>query len=234
MMDKAIAITLQSLRSRNLTGIFAESAEDAKNKILALIPANAVVERNDSTTVTQIGVIEALKKRGTKVLERGDDQVKRPISSDVFLTGTNAITQDGRLVDVDFVGNRIAGIVWGHPSTIIVVGRNKIVKNLEEAFYRVRNIIAPNHVRIRAVELGGRPRDTPCVVTGKCIDCRVRDRVCNVFVIIEGKPYRIELTVMLINEDFGLGWDEFWPKERIAKIIENYKKFVWVPSRPTN
>lgn len=229
-MDKEVETTLKSLKSRNLTSVYAENSEDANKKILNLIPKDAVVGRNDSTTVTQIGIVEELKKRGTKVLERGEGPDNRITTCDIYLTGSNAITQDGRLVDVDFSGNRIAGIVWGHPETIIVVGRNKIVKNLDEAFHRLRNVIAPNHIRIRAVDLGGRQRNTPCVTTGKCSDCRVKDRMCNVFAIIEGKP-RTDITVIIINEDLGLGWDESWPQERITKIIENYKRFVWVPPR---
>jgi hypothetical protein len=120
---------------------------------------------------------------------------------------------------------------WGHPTTIIVVGRNKIVKDLNEAFLRLRKVIAPNHIRIRAVELGGRQFETPCIVTGECNDCRVRDRLCNVFTIIEGKPIQTDITVIIIDEDLGLAWDESWSRERIAKTIENYKRFVWIPLR---
>jgi hypothetical protein len=229
-MDKEAKLILKSLESRNLKGVYAENSEDAREKILNLIPKDAVVGRNDSTSVTQIGVIEELKKRGTKVLERGGESQNRITDCDIYLTGSNAITLDGRLVDVDFSGNRVAGIVWGHPQTIIAVGRNKIVKNLDEAFYRIRNVIAPNHIRIRSAELGGRIRDTPCVRTGKCGDCRVKDRMCNVFAIIEGKP-ATEIIVVIIDEDLGLGWDENWPQERINRIIEKYKRFVWVPPR---
>lgn len=244
-MDKEVETTLRSLRSRHLNGVFAENPEDAKSKILDLIPQDAVVGIGDSTTVIQLGVKDELKKRGTRVLDGFDPKtvytsikdwkefhnklVEESMMCDVFLTGTNAITQDGRLVNVDAAGNRVAGMFWGHPTTIIVVGRNKIVKNLDEAFHRLRNVIAPNHIRIRAVELGGRRVETPCVVTGECNDCRLRDRMCNVFTIIEGKPFRTDITVIIINEDLGLAWDEFWPRERIAKIIENYKRFVWIP-----
>ena len=156
------------------------------------------------------------------------DVRKEATVCDVFLTGTNAITQDGRLVNVDATGNRVAGMVWGHPTSIIVVGRNKIVRDLDEAFHRIRNIIAPNHLRIRATELGGRKRNTPCMVTGECSDCKSIDRICNVFSIIEGKPSQTEIIVVILNQDVGLGWDPSWPQDRIEKIIENYKKFVFI------
>ena len=244
-MDEEIETTLKSLRSRHLNGVFAKDSEDAKSLLLDLIPQQAVVGIGDSTTVAQIGVKEELKNRGTKVLDGFDRKtahmstedyeefhnrlVKESTMCDVFLTGTNAITRDGRLVNVDAAGNRVAGMFWGHPTAILVAGRNKIVKNLDEAFHRIRNVIAPNHIRIRALELGGRGFETPCTITGKCNNCRVRDRLCNVFTIIEGKPFRTDINIIIVNEDLGLSWDESWPRKRIAKIIENYKKFVWVP-----
>jgi hypothetical protein len=103
------------------------------------------------------------------------------------------------------------------------------VKDLDEALERIRKVIAPAHFRIRSGELGGRKRETPCVATGKCADCRSEDRGCNVFTIIEGKPTQTNLNVILVDQDLGLGWDPSWPKERIENIRDNYKKFVWVP-----
>jgi len=243
-MDVQIEKTLASLRFRNLNGTFTESEESARSKILDLIPKDALVGIGDSTTVRQLGVKEELKKRGTTVLDAFDQSaryvgikdwderrklIEKSTMCDVFLTGTNAVTQDGRLVNVDATGNRVAGMFWGHPTSIIVVGKNKIVKDLQEAFHRLRSVIAPNHIRIRAVELGGRRHKVPCVITGKCNDCRTTDRLCNIFTIIEGKPSRTNMNVVIVDEDLGLSWDESWPTERIAKIVENYKRFVWIP-----
>jgi hypothetical protein len=241
-MDIQIKECLASLHSRHINGIFAENSEDARQKILKLIPQEAVVGIGDSTTIRQIGIPKILRERGIKILDAFEPKdkesheyhqrlVKEATVCDVFLTGTNAITRDGRLVNVDAAGNRVAGMFWGHPISIIVVGRNKIVKGLEEAFDRIRYIIAPNHIRIRSVELGGREFKTPCVTTGECNDCRATDRACNIFTIIEGKPFRTTLNVIIVNEDLGLSWDPSWPQERIAQIIENYKKFVWIPMK---
>ena len=202
-----------------------------------MIPRKVVVGIGDSTTVRQIGIIDELKKRGTIVLDgfyrgvswaRHNELVKESTLCDVFLTGTNAVTLDGRLVNVDAVGNRVAGIFYGHPMSLVVLGKNKLVKNLDEAFHRIRNIIAPNHIRLKA-QLGGEPVKTPCITTGKCNDCKSKDRKCNVFTIIEGKPRRTDIYVVIIGEDLGLAWDESWPKERISKIIGEYKKYVWIP-----
>lgn len=246
-MDNQIEKTLSSLHSRHINGIFAENGDDANSKILDFIPNNAVVGIGDSTTISQLGILGALKARGTVVLNPFEQRkglknnkeilawskriAKEATVCDVFLTGTNAVTLDGRLVNVDMVGNRVAGMFWGHPTSIVVAGRNKIVKDLDEAFTRIRGVIAPNHIRIRLAELGGRKLKTPCVTTGECNDCRVIDRGCNVFTIIEGKPFFTNLNVIIVNEDLGLGWDSSWPPSRIKRIIENYKKFVWVPGK---
>ena len=244
-MDSQIKEILSSLHARHINGIFVENSEEAIKKILSLVPKDAIVGIGDSTTMKQLGIPQALKERGTKVLdpfgrrETSTDPkdasqlhrrtLKEATVSDVFVTGTNAITQDGKLVNVDAVGNRVAGMFWGHPTSIIAIGRNKIVKDLDEAFHRIRDVIAPNHVRIRSVELGGGNSKTPCAVTGECSDCRAIDRICNIFTIIEGKPFFTDLNVVIVNEDLGLGWDPSWPQSRVTQILENYKKFVWIP-----
>jgi hypothetical protein len=244
-VDIRIEEVLSSLRLRHINAFFSENSEEASRKVMSLISRDAVVGIGDSTTLRQLRIPQTLEERGIRVLDpfeqtrpqrdpedrlqRLKKKLKEATVCDVFLTGTNAMTQDGRLVNVDAVGNRIAGIFWGHPVSIVVVGRNKMVKDLDEAFYRIRNIIAPNHVRIRSVELGGRNSKTPCAVTGECSDCRAVDRICNIFGVIEGKPFFTDLNVILVDEDLGLGWDPSWPKNRIDQILANYKKFVWVP-----
>jgi len=240
-MDEKIEKTISSLRARHMNGIFADDIEDANREILSLIPPADTVGIGDSTAVRQTGVIEILRKRGQRILNPFDRNIhsedyrqarlqiiKDATVCDVFLTGSNAVTLDGRLVNVDAVGNRVAGMFWGHPLSIIVVGRNKIVNTLEEAFDRVRNIIAPMHFCIRS-QIGKKKRKTPCVAEGICADCRSKERGCNVFTIMEGKPSRTDVNVILINKDLGLAWDPSWPQKRIENIIEEYKKFVWLP-----
>ena len=243
-MDAQIQQTLSSLEARNIEGFFAEDCQEACQKILSLIPENGQVGVGDSTTVRQIGINNILRERGIRLLDAFDPQLaklhsegldklrtrilKEATISDVFLTGTNALTQDGRLVNVDGTGNRVAGMFWGHPMSVVVVGRNKIVGNLDEAFDRIRNVIAPNHIWIRSETIGAKKAKTPCATTGKCSDCKVTDRRCNIFTIIEGKPHRTDLNVIIIDEDLGLGWDPSWPEDHINKIVENYKKFIWV------
>lgn len=240
-MDPQIEETLSALRSRHIGGIFARDLEDANQKILNLIPVDATVGIGDSTTLRQLGVLAELKKRGTKVLAAHDpeliksghkdleqmrmDILRQATVCDIFLTGTNALTRDGRFVNVDATGNRVAGMFWGHPLSIIVVGKNKIVENLDEAFHLVRHVIAPNHIYIRTVELGRKEIRTPCAKTGECSDCRSSDRRCNIFSIIESKPKRTTINAIIVDADLGLGWNPSWPRERILNIQNNYKRF---------
>ncbi len=243
-MDPQIEKCLKSLRRRHINGFFSEDSDDAAEKALELIPIGSVVGLGDSSTVRRLGLLEKLEKNENKVLnpfKAHDAQIasaeayeytektsRDATLCDVFLTGTNAITQDGKIVNVDAAGNRVSGMFWGHPISILVVGRNKIVKDLDEAFDRIRHTIAPNHTFLKTAGAGGDQPKIPCAKTGECKDCLSPQRVCNIFTIIESKPLRTTINVILVDEDLGLGWDPSWPESRIRKIIDNHKKFLWV------
>jgi hypothetical protein len=239
-MEEGIQATLKSLEARNLKAHFAENCREARSLLLKLISVHATVGVGDSSTVRQVGIIKSLVKRGTKVINPFDPEKRvkdhetyfnllfRPTIEatlcDVFLTGTNVMTQDGRLLNIDAAGNRVAGMFWGHPKSVIVVGRNKIVKNLKEAFYRIKNVTVPQHLKRRGAR-------TPCAITGKCHDCIGKVRRCAVTTIIESKPLLTDVNVVIVNEDLGLGWNESWPKRRIQRIAMRHEKSKWtVPS----
>jgi hypothetical protein len=188
-------------------------------------------------------VLEALIRRGTPVtnpfsmeLTQGMTKTQEAhrlfiqtardtFRSAVFITSSNAVTLDGKIVSIDRAGNRVAAMVFGAPKVIIVIGRNKIVKDVHEANERIRNVIAPAHARRKG-------RSTPCAVTGKCCDCDSPDRLCNVTLILEKKPLFTDLSVVLVDEDLGLGWDPAWNEERIQKIKSGYYDHTWVFSVP--
>ena len=141
----------------------------------------------------------------------------KKIHRDVLLVSTNAVTLDGKLVNVDGMGNRVTSMVYGPAQAILVVGRNKIVRDVEEALDRVQNIIAPYHAKNMGLP-------TPCAKTGKCEDCSSPARICNITTIISKKPPGIDFTVVLVNDDLGLGWDPDWPEERKEKIAASYRQ----------
>ncbi len=229
-MQKALV----ALKANRFNAVFAASKEDAKETILKMIPARATVGIGDSATVRQIGVIMELEKRGNAVvnpflkewtldLKKSDlfrQAMRKSVGCEVFLTSVNALTMDGKLVDIDGTGNRIAGTIFGPKKMILLAGRNKIVRNVAQALRRIRNVIVPVHAKHKG-------RDVPCVKTGRCVDCHSKERICNITAIIERQPHMADVTVLLIDEDLGLGWDPSWSEERKQKIESHYKEVSW-------
>jgi hypothetical protein len=226
---------LKNLRKNYFDARFAENIDAVNKIVLSSISKDAVVGIGDSATVRQVGIVEELERRGIKVLNPfsgelttdssktvvRDDISRKIFSCDVLVAGSNAVTEDGKLVNIDAVGNRVASMVFGPRKVFVIAGKNKIVKNVDEALHRVKNLIAPFHARTKGFA-------TPCARAGKCSDCNAPKRICSVISIMEKRPWRTEISVVLVNEDLGLSWDETWPEERIKKIKSNYEKVTWV------
>lgn len=238
-MEDIIQKTLTSLRKRGLKGWAVKTVEDARETILEIVPPEATtIGLGDSSTVRQIEIIEALRARGVHVInpfdpnnnnitvEKNFENTIWPMFEatvcDVFMTGTNAVTEDGKIVNTDGVGNRVSGMVWGHPVSILVVGRNKIVKDIEAALNRIKDVIAPEHISCKI----GEGKGPPCTATKVCTDCSGEKRVCAITTIIEHKPLFTDINVVIIDQDLGLGWDRSWPQERINNIMEHHMKFM--------
>ena len=227
--------TLKNLLANNFEAKFAENSDAAKQIVLGSISYDAIVGVGDSATVRQVEIVEELEKKGVRVLNPFSrdltadpaktalrDNISRQIfSCDVLVSGTNAVTRDGKLVNIDAVGNRVASMIFGPRKVFIIAGKNKIVKDVDEALYRIKNLIAPFHARTKGFK-------TPCAQTGKCSDCSAPKRVCSVTSIIEKRPWRTEISVILVDEDLGLSWDETWPEDRILKVKSNYEEVTWV------
>ena len=122
---------------------------------------------------------------------------RRVFVVDLFITGTNAVTEKGMLVNLDMYGNRVAAITFGPKYVVILVGRNKIVPDLEEAMIRIKNYTAP----INAMRL---EKKTPCVKSSFCEECKSPERICNTWTITEKSFPKGRVKVVLINEDLGL------------------------------
>ncbi len=220
-MDPRIKKAVNSLRKNRFNVEYAEKAEDVADIILRLIPKDARLEMAGSMSVNQTGLKKLLIERGNKGLvpeEGGFNPFEvQKTRQDVLLVSTNAVTLDGKLVNTDGMGNRVTGMVYGPKQAILVVGRNKIVDNVSEALDRVQNVIAPYHAKNMGL-------NTPCAKTGKCEDCNSPARICNITTIISKKPPGIDFTIIMVNEDLGLGWDPEWPEERKEKIAAAYRK----------
>ncbi len=199
-----------ALESNNFEVFLADKKEDA-NKIVIdnLIPqlAPKTVSWGGSMTFTGSGLYKELKDSPNleiwdtfdkKISDEEKNQRRRQaLHSDLFITGTNAVTEAGQLVNLDMIGNRIAALTFGPKWVIIVVGRNKIVPDLEEAMFRIKNYVAPaNSMRL--------DKKTPCVKTSYCEECKSPDRICNTWTITEKSFPKGRVKIVIINEDIGL------------------------------
>ena len=230
----SILQTIKALESRGFRTNFVNNKKEAKDIILKMLPENSTIGIGDSTTLTQIEVIPEIKLRGYRVSnpfqveidqnsrKSFENKLRESLFQDIFITGANVVTKEGMIISIDAGGNRVAGTIFTK-KVILVVGQNKIVENLNEAFQRIREVIAPEHAKNKNFNV-------PCVKTGKCVDCRAKERICNVMMILEGKPFRTEVEVIIIGEDLGLGWDPKWTNKRIDAIRENYIRKCWKPT----
>jgi L-lactate utilization protein LutB len=234
-MDKKIDKTIKHLKINNFYVKYASNGENAKKIILNMIPHNTVIGVGDSATLRQIQILDELEYQGNKVvnpfkkeLTRDEskphlmeEMYRKALTSDVFLVGTNAVTLDGKLVNIDMVGNRVAAMIYGPKRVLVLIGKNKIVKDVEDGIYRIKNIIAPYHAK--KLE-----QKTPCAITGECSDCSSSERICNITTILEKKPSGSNMTIILIDEDLGLSWETTWSEERITRIKSNYNSVsIW-------
>jgi len=212
-MKQYIQESIKKLKENNISAFYVKDRKRAFEKVMSMIPEGSVVGLGDSLTLRQIGVVDALTKGNYTFLnpwkpgisiEESVKLKKRTLTSDVFVTGTNALTTDGKIVNVDGHGNRVAAMLFGPNKVVIVVGVNKIVENLEEALNRIRDKAAPLNVK-RHPEFDPMP---PCGITGTCSDCSSPWRICNKTVIIEreydNNKYKPVITVVIVDEELGL------------------------------
>lgn len=195
----------EALRRNDFDAVYCKSAAEAAEEVLRLVPENGTVGLGGSWTVKELGVVEKLKARGNIILDHGapglenDERVRirrAQLTADAFLTGSNAVTMDGRLVNTDGSGNRVAAMIFGPGKVIVVAGVNKIVRDVEEAEERIRKTAAP--INNRRLNL-----PNPCVKTGECMDCQGPTRICNVTTILHKRPKLTEMHVILVGEELG-------------------------------
>ncbi|MFH2071168.1 MAG: lactate utilization protein [Elusimicrobiota bacterium] len=196
--------TADALKKNNFEDVsIVDSKEQAKEKILKLIPANSKVGAGGSMTVRSLGVMDELKKKCNIVqhsvgmpLEERKKIWHEATGADFYLASPQAITTDGHLFFIDKYGNRLSAIIFGPTRVVLVAGYNKVVRDLDEALWRIKNVAAvKNAIRLNV--------KTPCVTAGKCMDCNVPERICNVVTYLLKRPAATDYTVILIKEEAG-------------------------------
>ncbi len=204
-MDEEKFIKLKkNFKLRNIEVQYFETLENVKSFILNIIPIKCTIGIGHSVTLQKIDITNALLERGNIVYDKElaknreecKDLKKKALITDWYITGSNAISIDGQIVNVDHSGNRVAAITFGPDKVIIVVGKNKVVDTVDEAIRRVKNVACP----LNAKRAGFNP---PCVTLNKCVDCVSKERVCNSLSIIEGQSDSDRIKLFIVNEECG-------------------------------
>ena len=193
------------LNKKHFQASYVLNLAEAKEKLIAMIDDGASVALGGSTTLSDMGIEDVLRNGNYAFFDRYQnlpfdpdivDIHRKSLTADFLLTGTNAITKQGELVNTDCTGNRVAPMIFGPKNVIIVAGVNKIVENLEDAFKRIREIAPMNSKRIK--------HETPCVETGYCVDCDCKKRICNFTTIIHnGIKFEGRIKIIIIADEAG-------------------------------
>ncbi len=197
--------TVRALKKNGFDAVYVKTGAEALALVAKHLKKGMTVGFGGSMTVRGIGVQDSAKAAGCELLDHNapglapdvkTSILKRQLTSDLFISGSNAVTLEGELVNVDGTGNRVAALSFGPTKTIVVVGVNKIVRDLDEAFARIESWAAPmNNKRL--------DKPNPCVKAGVCMDCDGDTRICRVYQILRKRPSGTDFTVIVVGEELG-------------------------------
>ena len=194
---------IKGLESRNMSGYYAKTKEEALQKALELIPEGSSIGWGGSASIAEIGLKDAVcngnytvYNRDTCLPEEKRQTELKIFGCDYFLCSSNAVTEDGILINIDGNSNRVAAIAYGPQHVVMIVGMNKIAKDENAALLRARNIAAPSNAQRF-------PIDTPCKKTGSCVNCLSKDTICCEFLITRFSRHPGRFHIILVNEDLG-------------------------------
>ncbi|MDR1621887.1 MAG: lactate utilization protein [Synergistaceae bacterium] len=195
---------VKALKAKGYEAVYAPSKEAALEEVLKLIPEGVSVGVPGTVTVREIGAMEKLEERGCTIYhhwnpalspEERSQVLMDEYCADYFLTSANAITRDGKIVNIDGNGNRVSAMAWGRNTLIFVIGINKVTSDLEAAITRSRTATPPNVLRLNG--------STPCTQTGYCVDCDSPARICRALLILERPVNGRKTHVIIVGEDLG-------------------------------
>ncbi len=201
--EKLGAKVVKAMESRHFEAYYCGTKEEALKKALELIPEGSVVAWGGSVTMNEIGLSEALHNGKYQLIDRDAAPpeerrklMRQGLLADYFISGANAVSEDGEIVNIDGMGNRVGAIVYGPDHVVMIAGMNKVAKTLEDAVKRARTIAAP----INKQRFGG---TTPCAKTGSCGDCKAEDCICCQMLVTRVCRPAGRIKVILVGEDLG-------------------------------
>lgn len=195
-------ILVKNLQKRHFEAYYCDTSAEALSKALELIPEGASIGWGGAMSAQQIGLIDAVKTSKYRAIDRAtapdrDQAMRECLLADVFLSGANALSMDGEMVNIDGQGNRVAAIVYGPKSVIVIAGMNKVMDTLEDAVTRARTVAAPiNQQRFL--------HNNPCTATGKCADCTSKTCICNQILITRHCRPVGRIKFILVGEELGM------------------------------
>ncbi|MBP5733723.1 MAG: lactate utilization protein [Lachnospiraceae bacterium] len=192
---------IKGLESRNMSGYYAATKEEALQKALELIPKGSSITMGGCMSANEIGLVDAVKTAEYRFIDRyaAADRAaaeRESYSADIYLASANAMTEDGVLVNIDGNSNRVSAIAYGPKKVIFIVGMNKVCDDVDGAMKRARNVAAP----INAQRFG---LATPCAKTGSCMNCKSPDTICCQFLITRYSKHPGRIHVILVNDNLG-------------------------------
>jgi L-lactate utilization protein LutB len=203
--EQKVERTIKALNDNNMNGYLVNSKEELIDKIKELVDENSVVAVGGSMSLEETGVLDHLRSARYNFLDRYKPGLtaeemnkvfRDSFSADAFFASSNAVTEDGKLYNVDGNGNRVAAMMFGPTKVILVVGVNKIVKNVDEAIKRNKEISAPaNAKRLN--------KSTPCTKVGYCMDCKSNEKICRQYSLIASQGRKDRMHVIFLNEEIG-------------------------------
>jgi len=195
---------VKELKNKEFEAIYVPTKEAALEEVLKIIPEKASVGIPGTVTIREIGALEKLKERGCTIYHHWAPNLTPEARAqmcmdenlaDYFLTSANAITRDGKIVNIDGSGNRVSAMAWGRNTLIFVISVNKVTPNIEAAIERSRSASPPNAARLNL--------NTSCSQIGYCVDCDSSSRICRALLILERATIGRKTHVIMVGEDLG-------------------------------
>jgi hypothetical protein len=204
--DKSIASTTVEAFKKNLfDAIYFETSGEALEYISQYIDKNSNIAFGGSVTIRDLGVRELARNKGANIVDHAQaglspeekmETMRAELMSDVFICSSNAVTLDGKLVNSDAIGNRVAAMSFGPKKVIVVVGTNKICRDEEAALERIEYEAGPKNAKRLNL-------NTPCTKIGRCMNCNNESRICRIYSILRRKPVYTDFKVVIVGEKLG-------------------------------
>ena len=202
-MDNNIVRTMEALEKNGFETKYFETSDKALEELFNEIDINEAVGISGSMSIAGMGIRDKLKEKGYAVFTHNGESdplikkemLKKAMTTEVYLTSSNAITEDGKLVNIDGNGNRLSSMLYGHDRVIYICGKNKLAKDYTEAMARIKTIACKRNVERLNL-------NTPCRY-GECNDCSSKQRICNATLIMEKRMTTGRAIIYIINEELG-------------------------------